>query len=208
MTDLAWMKTYIGTETSLTGHLTAEEFGCYERLRRHYWQHGALPDDATRLARITGIEPERWPQIASAIRLLMADMMAKLEQERIVATDKREKKIAAGRKGAVAKWSKAAENGNTNAFANGKTMAEPMRLPSVCQWPLASASDEERYEEEVAPTHTPAREKETLPSFSSMREFREWLSTHVFPGNENFEPLVRKWMDGALTMDDVRGAAA
>ncbi|MGO4841244.1 DUF1376 domain-containing protein, partial [Rhizobiaceae sp. 2RAB30] len=48
------MKTYIGDEAAVTGHLTAEEFGAYERLRRHYWQHGGLPDDEARLTRITG----------------------------------------------------------------------------------------------------------------------------------------------------------
>ncbi|ESW91721.1 hypothetical protein X773_01190 [Mesorhizobium sp. LSJC285A00] len=140
MTDLAWMKTYIGTETALTAHLTAEEFGAYERLRRHYWQHGSMPSDDARLVRISGIDPERWEAVAQAIGPLMSEGLQRLDAERSDATIKREKKVAAGHRGAEARWR---INGKTNALANGTTMAdasEEMAEPSVCQWPSASAS--------------------------------------------------------------------
>lgn len=111
MSDLAWMKTFIGTETALTGHLTPEEFGAYERARRHYWQHGNLPEDDARLVRITGVDLGRWAAVASAIILLLADALPRLDQERVAASVKREKKIAAGRKRADARWG----DGRTNA---------------------------------------------------------------------------------------------
>lgn len=171
MTDLAWMKVYIGTETALTGHLTAEEFGAYERLRRHWWQHGSLPDDEARLMRITGIDPGRWQDVANAIGPLMSESIRRLNQERSDATVKREKKVAAGHRGAAARWR---IDGKSNASANSTSMAEPldtMAEPSVCQWPSASASASdssapERKEEGLEP----ARAKEPNVMLMSMAE--------------------------------------
>nr|WP_031198333.1 DUF1376 domain-containing protein [Mesorhizobium sp. L2C054A000] len=140
MTDLAWMKTYIGTETALTAHLTAEEFGAYERLRRHYWQHGSMPSDDARLMRVSGIDPERWEAVAQAIGPLMSEGLQRLDAERSDATVKRERKVAAGKKGAEARWQ---IDGRTDAFANGTAIAdasEKMAEPSVCHKPSASAS--------------------------------------------------------------------
>ncbi|MBZ9710492.1 YdaU family protein [Mesorhizobium sp. ESP7-2] len=176
MTDLVWMKVYIGTETALTGHLSAEEFGAYERLRRHAWQHGSLPEDLPRLMRITGVDSDRWEEVAKAIGPLMAEGLRRLDEDRIEAASKRERKVAAGRKGAEAKWR---PHGRAIADANRAAMAEPsdeMAEPSVCQWPsaLASASDSyapERKEERLEPTR--AREPNLMTM--SMAEAAEHL---------------------------------
>lgn len=176
MTDLAWMKVYIGTETAQTSHLTAEEFGAYERLRRHWWQHGSLPDDEPRLMRITGIDAGRWQDVAKAIGPLMSESIRRLDQERSDATVKREKKVAAGHRGAEARWR---IDGKSNASANGTGMAEPldtMAEPSVCQWPSASASASDK----IAPDEKeerlePAREREPNVMLMSMAESEEYL---------------------------------
>lgn len=176
MTDLVWMKTYIGTETALTAHLSAEEFGAYERLRRHYWQHGSMPADDARLMRISGIDPERWEAVAQAIGPLMSESLQRLDTERSDATVKREKKVAAGHRGAEARWR---IDGKRNAVANGTSMAEPldtMADASFCQWPSASASASEssapdRKEEGLA--H--AREREPNVLTMSMAEAEEHL---------------------------------
>ncbi|TPJ46840.1 DUF1376 domain-containing protein [Mesorhizobium sp. B2-7-1] len=147
MSELPWMPVYIGTETALTGHLSPEEFGCYERLRRHWWQHGSLPEDDTRLMRITGVDPHRWEDIAKAIGPLMSDSIRKLEDERSGAAAKREKKVAAGVRGAAARWR---THGKAIADANGTTMAdasEEMANASFCQWPSASPSESSLREE-------------------------------------------------------------
>ncbi|MER8844036.1 DUF1376 domain-containing protein [Mesorhizobium australicum] len=169
MTDLAWMKVYIGTETAQTGHLTAEEFGAYERLRRHWWQHGSLPDDEPRLMRISGIDPGRWQDVANAIGPLMSESIRRLDQERSDATVKREKKVAAGHRGAEARWR---IDGKSNASANGTSMAEPldtMAEPSVCQWPSASASDSSALDEKEERLE-PARVREPNIMLMSMAE--------------------------------------
>ncbi|RWN95181.1 MAG: DUF1376 domain-containing protein [Mesorhizobium sp.] len=176
MTDLAWMKVYIGTETALTAHLTAEEFGAYERLRRHYWQHGSMPSDDARLMRISGIDPDRWEGVAQAIGPLMSEGLQRLDGERSDARIKREKKVAAGHRGAEARWR---INGKANAIANGTTMAdasEEMAEPSVCHWPSASASASDKIapdekEEGLALT----REREPNIMLMSMAESKAFL---------------------------------
>lgn len=195
LTDLAWMKTYIGTETAITGHLTPEEFGCYERLRRHYWQHGSLPEDNGRLIRITGVAPDQWIAMADAIGLLLAEALPKLEQERWQAAGSREKKIAAGKLGASKRWGADTKNSKSNGSANGKPMADAIAKPPVCQWPSASASDEVRFEEGLAPP--PMRARETAPSeeplepFSTDSEARSYLRRKGVP-DEQLETLTNK----------------
>lgn len=211
MTDLAWMKTYIGDEAALTGHLTAEEFGAYERLRRHYWQHGSLPDDDARLTRITAVTTDRWPLVRTAIEPLFAEgrLLQKLDQVRADAAGKRERKVLAGQKGAQKRWGdRAIVNGNTNGYANGtpnsKSMAEPMAEPLVTQWPPAPAPEEVRYEEELVPTrtHTGARE-ELIPVPASRKQGSEWLMDQgVFPFD--FDELLDALMAGTLTKTTLR----
>ena len=95
MTDLAWMKTLYrhrdGPDRPSHGRRIA---GAYERLRRHYWQHGNLPEGDARLIRISSVEPDRWAAIAPAIFPLLATALPKLDQERSEASGKREKKVA------------------------------------------------------------------------------------------------------------------
>lgn len=178
MTDLAWMKTYIGTETALTAHLTAEEFGAYERLRRHYWQHGSMPSDDARLMRISGIDPERWEGVAQAIGPLMSEVLQRLDAERSEATVKREKKVAAGHRGAEARWR---IDGKRNADANGRSMAsasDTIAGASFCQWPSASASSSAS--DKIAPDEKeerlePARAREPNVLTMSMAEAEEHL---------------------------------
>lgn len=198
MTDLAWMKTYIGDEAAVTGHLTAEEFGAYERLRRHFWQHGDLPDDETRLARVTGMEVSRWNEMANAIIPLLAPALAKLMQERSVAEIKRQKKIEAGKIGAAARWDKSGipgVNSNTNANANSKTIANAMAQPMRNQWPPAPAPDEVRYDERLGTTRV--REKELEPSETpydppeTAELGREFLSRRGVPENQIEEKLTK-----------------
>jgi uncharacterized protein YdaU (DUF1376 family) len=212
MTDLAWMKTYIGDEAAITSHLTAEEFGAFERLRRHYWQHGHLPNDDERLARITGLEPQRWPTIASAISSLFAKgwRLPRLDSERLDAADKREKKIAAGRKGAAARWG---DDGKTNADANSENMATAMAEPMRNQWPPAPAPapapNEVRRDERLAPTHPHTREGKVDKRFDDKKAASMWLSAQGgFPGDRSFDVCVEKLTSGTATWADVERASS
>lgn len=171
MTDLAWMKTYIGDEAAVTSHLSAEEFGAFERLRRHYWQHGMLPDDDVRLMRITGVDADRWEAVRSAICSLFEDgwQLPRLDIEREAAAEKREVAIERARKGADARWRR-------NASSNAQRMPGAMQQAMLEQCPPAPApapedSALERKEEGLALTH--AREPNLM--LMSMAEAQEHL---------------------------------
>jgi uncharacterized protein YdaU (DUF1376 family) len=209
MTDLAWIKTYIGTETALTAHLTAEEFGAYERLRRHYWQHGMLPDDDARLMRVTGVDPDRWEAVRSGICSLFEDgwRLPRLDEERTKAADKREIAIGRAKKGADARWKK---NASSNPISNASSMHGAMPKAMLEQCPSASASDEVRYEDKVAPTHAHTRtRKEQPPHIADKVKAGQWLDDHgVDPFAPQFNDCVAKMVAGALTWADVERAAA
>ena len=209
MTDLAWMKTYIGDEAAVTGHLTAEEFGAYERLRRHYWQHGSIPDDDGRLLRITSVEPDRWLSVAAAIVPLLSNHLPNLDQQRADAAVKRERKIAAGRKGAEARWQ---TDSRTNANANGKPIATAMAEPMRNQCPPAPAPDEERSRRKVSAYARVREGEQAMPitqRFETKEAAGEWLSAAgAFPGDPAFDRCVDKLVAGTATMDDVNRAAA
>lgn len=211
MSGLAWMKTYIGTETAITGHLTAEEFGAYERLRRHLWQHGVIPEDEERLSRITGMDVDRWRKIANAITPLLADAIANLLQERISAANKRQKKIDAGKKGAESRWQnhgKTIDHADTDSKANGSRMANDIAQPMRNQWPSASASDEVRYEEELALSRTHARDLEPseypLDPPETAEEGRAFLERRKVP-EEQIEHLLSRLMNFQLYERDLTG---
>lgn len=196
MTDLAWMKTYIGTEAALTGHLTPEEFGCYERLRRHYWQHGSLPDDDSRLARITGLSVERWGEVRPAVADLFDDgwRLPRLDEERGSAAQKRVRAIERSQKAAEARWgrkptdatSNASSTARRNATSNASRMLDAMPEAMLEQCP--SASDEVRYEERLAPTRTHARDLQPsefpIDPFPTLDEAHTFLTRNGVPENE------------------------
>ncbi|MHC2797453.1 uncharacterized protein YdaU (DUF1376 family) [Mesorhizobium jarvisii] len=179
MADLPWMQVYVGDEEVRTSHLSAEEFGAYERLRRHYWSHGSIPSDDARRARITRVDVDRWEDVRSAICELFEEgwRLPQLDKARSDAATSRELKVASGKKGAAARWgvdsgtnatATGKTNSGTNADANGKTnggtnadtigrgAADPVADAMRGQWPSAPASEEVRNEERLAPT--PARE--------------------------------------------------
>lgn len=170
-----------------------------------------MPDEQGRLSRITGVEPDRWPAVREAIEELVGAALQRLSDQREQAAAKRERKVAAGRKGAQTRWggAEADSKGNAvaNANANGRTIATAIAEPMRNQWPPAPAPDEERYEEGLVLTRTHAREP--IPSFVDRRQAGEWLTDHgAFPGDPAFNDCVEKAMAGTLDWDDVERMAA
>lgn len=107
---------------------------------------------------------------------MMSDGLQRLDQERSEAASKRERKVAAGHKGAVARWK---IDGRTNALADGTNMAtasDTMADASFCQWPSASASasDSSALDEKEEGLAL-AREREPNVMLMSMAEATEHL---------------------------------
>lgn len=68
-----WMPLYSGDYRADTAHLTAAEHGAYLLLIMHYWDHGSLPDDDARLARIAACSHEEWMAMRPTIRAFFHD---------------------------------------------------------------------------------------------------------------------------------------
>jgi uncharacterized protein YdaU (DUF1376 family) len=56
----AWMPLYIGDYIADTGHLSTAEHGCYLLLIMHYWEHGSIPIEDDKLARICRCRSQDW----------------------------------------------------------------------------------------------------------------------------------------------------
>jgi len=105
----AWMPFYVADYIADTMHLSTVEHGAYMLLIFHYWCTGKpIPDDDTKLARITRLTPEEWLTARVAIEGLFsvhgsAWHHKRIEEELETATDRYERRASAGRKGGKAK---------------------------------------------------------------------------------------------------------
>lgn len=118
MTAPAWMPLYIADYLADTGHLTTVEHGAYMLLIMHYWQHGGLPADEHKLARITRMSIAEW----SASRDTLADLFeegwkhGRIDKEIAAARETMNKRSAAGRAGASARYGKRTAIAMANAL--------------------------------------------------------------------------------------------
>ncbi|MEJ1367980.1 MAG: DUF1376 domain-containing protein [Candidatus Sedimenticola sp. (ex Thyasira tokunagai)] len=106
-----WMPVYIGDFLKTTNHMAAAETGAYIRLCLHYWTTGKpLPDDDTRLARITGQTVEEWlscrPMVAECYQIeggswrnenLENDLQSAIESRRKASAKARKAGLASGK---------------------------------------------------------------------------------------------------------------
>lgn len=62
-----WKRTWVAEWVADTGHLSAFEFGCLERLNLNYWRSGPPRDEDETLARICGCTIADWKKARYAI---------------------------------------------------------------------------------------------------------------------------------------------
>lgn len=67
----AWIKTNVGREAVRTMHLSTEEFGVYEILRRHRVEHGQMPTTEDAIAKAARVSLERWQAMRDVILPLL-----------------------------------------------------------------------------------------------------------------------------------------
>lgn len=67
-----WMPLYVADYLADTGHLSTEEHGAYLLLIMHYWQHGSLPDDDAKLARICRLSLKKFKSTRSHLEGLFS----------------------------------------------------------------------------------------------------------------------------------------
>ena len=87
MSATPWMPFYPADYLADTRRLTTEQHGAYLLLLMDSWSSGALPDDDAVLARVAGLDAERWAQVRQVIAryFQIADgqwVHARIERER------------------------------------------------------------------------------------------------------------------------------
>ena len=194
MTVLPFISQSCGDVLSETSHLSAEEFGVYQLLSFAFWQHGALPDDDNRLARIARVTPERWADLRDTMmELFGVDWTPeRLAKRRYEVEAAHLANVRKGKKGARKRWEKEAEqdsptNSPANSWANGNYNHNH-----------TNSADEEK---SLPYTHTRARD-ELIPAPRSEAEGLQILQKNgVFPGD--FDALMPRLMKGELRQSEV-----
>lgn len=199
MSRLPWMPVYIGDELAETSHLTAEEYGAYATLKMHYWQHGRLPADDERLARIARCNPERWDSVKQSIWNLFEDdwRLPRLEALRAEAEETHRRRSEAGKKGGRPRNDE--KPGYKPGFSEEK--AGPKQSKPQPHTPA--------YDGEVsthAHVHAHARETMFTPYQvpGSPAEARAFLEAKGVPA-DRLDECARQMLGGHLTPYDVEG---
>ena len=141
MSATPWMPFYPADYLADTRRLTTEQHGAYLLLLLDSWVSGALPDDDDVLARVAGLDAERWAQVRPVIAryFQIADgkwVHARVEREReyahahAQASSDRAKKAAASRWGkkqapeAAEKPAKSVDNNAQDASSNAQALPD------------------------------------------------------------------------------------
>jgi uncharacterized protein YdaU (DUF1376 family) len=92
-----------------TGHLTAEQFGAYQRLLNASWTREGLPTDLAQLALVARVAEKRfvervWPAIEGFWSVNGSGLVnRRQEREREAALESHQRRVEAGRKGGSTK---------------------------------------------------------------------------------------------------------
>lgn len=126
-----FMQLYVADYLGDTRHLTTEQHGAYLLLLMAMWRaDGVLPEDARKLARISGCTPSRWARIADDVLAffdvadgVLTNKRLKLELEK--AQEKSIQRAEAGIRGGNAKALKYKKRDVANDTVLSKHSSEP-----------------------------------------------------------------------------------
>ena len=157
MTALPWMPLNIADYLADTAHLGPAEHGAYLLLIMHYWQHGGLPDDDRRLARIARMTEEEWSGVRDTIAGFFRDgwQHKRIDRELADAYELTAKRSAAGKAGASARYGKrmaTAEQTHGN------------RMPRAGSGKGTTSEDSSTVQEEASPREPPPSAEPLPPS--------------------------------------------
>jgi uncharacterized protein YdaU (DUF1376 family) len=124
--SLPFMPMYWGDYWRDTTHLSDAEHVSYLRLISHYWQHGSLPDDDVRLARIAGRSKAEWDEIKQMLQAFFEHgwKHSRIERELKKEIVTKERFTERAKKAATARWGSQAlpqaslEHAPSNALHN------------------------------------------------------------------------------------------
>lgn len=143
------MQLYVADYLGDTRHLTTEQHGAYLLLLMTMWRSdGRLPNDAKKLARITGCTASRWAKISDDVLAFFEADGDDLTNRRLMfelkkASEKSIKRAEAGTKGGEAKALKNNKADVANATALSKHSSEPDSEPEDKGAVVERASDDD-----------------------------------------------------------------
>lgn len=176
MTHLPFIQQSCGDVLSETAHLSTEEFGAYQLLSFAFWQHGALPDDDGRLARLARATPERW----AAIRPVLLDLFGidwtpeRLSRRRDDVEAAHLKKSAAGKATARKRW-----GGDSSASGGANSLATSSPNSS------ASSNHNHNHNTPAYENKAPTRAQEPNVMLMSMAELEAYNRRKTQPDAAN-----------------------
>lgn len=108
MTSLPYMKFYHTDYLADTVDFTTVEHGAYLLLILHYWREGQLPDNESKLRRITRMSAKEWAISRDALSSKFSDGWRhnRIDRELEKVADKVSARSSAGKAGAEARWQK------------------------------------------------------------------------------------------------------
>jgi uncharacterized protein YdaU (DUF1376 family) len=206
MTHLPFITQPYGDVLAETSHLSTEEFGAYQLLAFSFWQHGALPNDDNRLARIARASPEVWATMREPLQELFGIdwQPERLSARRIEVETIHLKKSAGGKKGSTNRWAGKGKPSPKDDTVNDTPNETPIKTVNGSAYDNYNYNHNSMGMEEKSSTRTHARE-EFIPTPASHAEAEALLNTHnVFPCD--WPPLVERLMRGELTQSELEAA--
>lgn len=187
-----FMQLYVADYLGDTRHLTTEQHGAYLLLLMTMWRsEGRLPNDAKKLARITGCTASRWAKICSDVLAFFEEDGGDLTNKRLMfelekASEKSIKRAEAGTKGGTAKALKNNKADVANAVVLPKHSPEPEPEEEavaegasadvrVDDWPRGKAFDHAPLLVETAKTAhlDPSRQPQLVTTTGRLHAWRE-----------------------------------
>jgi uncharacterized protein YdaU (DUF1376 family) len=213
MTDKVdgWMPLHIGRYMAATGHLSTEEHGMYLLLLMHAWTNGgAIPGDPERVRRICRADPESWARSSATILDFLTPQgdgtyrQKRLDAELAKATEAKEVKAEAGKKGAAARW-------QTHTGANGKSIstANAPALPSQCPIPIPEPKQSQEPPSPDSNNNAPPQAQPMgAVDDSKAHELGAICSINRVEGGWYNSEYVRQWVRDGVSGEQLREAIA
>lgn len=112
-----WFPLYVGDYVRDTARLTTEGHGAYLLLMLDYWVNGAPPDDDETLSSIARLSLDVWLRLRHKLAPFFSISDGKwthgrIEKEMIIANEKHQKRVDAGKSGGIAKAKAQQYSGN------------------------------------------------------------------------------------------------
>jgi uncharacterized protein YdaU (DUF1376 family) len=130
----AWMPFYGGDFIANTMHLSRDDLGSYILLLWHHWEHGCLPGNDGKLARIARVHPPHWPRVKSSL-IAFFDVQedGSWTQKRVIQELNKKAEITNKRKASAEQMH---SKRRANAYANAPGLHHGLHTQSQSQSPI------------------------------------------------------------------------